>query len=56
MLRLPLKKRIAEEMPRDIVKERNPEITNTGISIKDIEHTDNRARLIRAYLEIFSKI
>lgn len=56
MLRLPLKKRIADDMPRDIVREQNPIITNTGISIKDIEHTDNRARLVRTYLEIFSRI
>ena len=55
MLRLPLDKRIAECMPEDIINEQNPVITNTGISVKDIEHTDNWSKLIRLYLEIFSR-
>ena len=56
MLTLPLRKRIVDDMPRDIIHECNPKVEQTGISVKDIEHTDNRSRLVRAYLEIFSRI
>lgn len=55
MLTLPLKRRIADNMPRDIIHERNPKIEQTGIAVKDIEHTDNWSRLIRLYLETLSR-
>lgn len=56
MLTVPLEKRICDSIPKDLIMERNPRIAECGIVIKDVEHTDMRARLVRAYLEIFSRI
>ena len=56
MLTVPLQKRIVDDIPRDLITARNPEIAKTGVVIKDIEHTNMRARIVRTYLEIFSRI
>ena len=56
MLTVPLEKRRTDAIPKDIVAQMNPEISGTGIVIKDLEHTDKRALLMRAYLEVFSRI
>lgn len=56
MLTVPLEQRRADAIPKDIVAHMNPDIADTGIVIKDLEHTDNRALLMRIYLEVFSRI
>ena len=56
MLTVPLEQRRTDAIPKDIIKHMNHEITDTGIVIKDLKHTDRRALLMRAYLEVFSKI
>lgn len=56
MLTVPVQRRIVDDIPRDLITERNPEIAKTGVVIKDIEHTNMRARIVRTYLEIFSRI
>lgn len=56
MLTVPLNKRIVDDIPKDLIKLKNPEIAKTGVVIKDVEHTNMRARIVRTYLEIFSRI
>ena len=56
MLTVPLKKRRTDSIPKDIIQLMNPKIAEAGIVIKDVEHTDKRARLMRSYLEVFSRI
>ena len=56
MLSVPLEKRRTDSIPKDIIQLMNPKIADTGVVIKDVEHTDKRARLMRAYLEVFSRL
>ena len=56
MLTVPLEKRRTDAIPKDIIAHMNDEISNTGIVIKDLEHTDKRALIMRLYLEVFSRI
>lgn len=56
MLTVPLDQRIADAIPISIIKYMNPAITNSGIVVKNVKHTDKRALLMRAYLEVFSRI
>lgn len=56
MLTVPLELRKRDAIPKGIIDHMNPEIANTGIVIKDLKHTDKRAMLMRAYLEVFSRI
>ncbi|MDO4168359.1 MAG: hypothetical protein Q4D45_00550 [Lachnospiraceae bacterium] len=56
MLKAPLNKRKVEGIPDALITYMEPRITETGIVIKDISHTDLRAFIVRVYLEIFSKI
>lgn len=56
MLRAPLRKRINDCVPKDIVACRNPKLANCGIDVKDVGYTDFRTVLERGYLEIFSKL
>jgi len=56
MLTVPLEKRIADSIPKDIIACMEPRIVETGIVIKDISHTNIRALIVRIYLEIFSRI
>ena len=56
MLRAPLRKRIDDDVPKDIIAYRNTKIAQCGISIKDVGYTDFRTVLERGYLEIFSKL
>lgn len=56
MLTAPLEKRKSEGIPNALITLMEPRITETGIVIKDISHTDMRALLVKIYLEIFSKI
>lgn len=56
MLTVPLEKRKADAIPKDLITYMEPRIAETGIVIKDISHTSFRAFIVRMYLEIFSKI
>ena len=56
MLTVPADQRRKDAIPIGIIKHMNPEIAKTGVVIKDIEHTDKRALLMRAYLDVFSKL
>lgn len=56
MLTVPLEKRKADAIPNDIISYMEPRIDETGISIKDVSHTNMRALIVRTYLEIFSRI
>ena len=56
MLRVPLEKRKADAIPKDIILRMNPAIAKTGVVVKDVEHTDKRALLMRLYLEFFSRL
>ena len=56
MLTVPLKKRINDDIPVDLITYMEPRIAETGITVHDISHTSFRAFVIRNYLDIFSKI
>ncbi len=56
MLSVPLEQRRTDAIPKDIIRRMNSAIADTGIVIKDLEHTNKRARLMRAYLNVFSKV
>ena len=56
MLTVPLEKRKVDDIPIDLIKYMEPRIAETGITVKDISHTDFRAFVVRNYLEIFSRI
>ena len=56
MLTVPLEQRRKDAIPKGIIDLMNPQIAETGIVIKDLEHTDKRALLMRMYLEVFSKV
>lgn len=56
MLTVPLEKRKVDDIPNDLITYMEPRIAETGITIKDISHTNFRAFVVRVYLEIFSKI
>lgn len=56
MLTVPLEKRKVDDIPNDLITYMEPRIAETGITIKDISHTNFRALVVRMYLEIFSRI
>lgn len=56
MLTVPLKKRKVDLIPIDLIKYMEPRISDTGITVRDISHTNFRAFIVRTYFEIFSKI
>ena len=56
MMTVPLEKRKADQIPIDLVQYMEPRITETNIAIHDISHTKMRSYIVRAYLEIFSRI
>ena len=56
MLTVPLEKRKADSIPNDLITYMEPRIAETGITVHDISHTSFRAFVVRAYLEILSKI
>lgn len=55
MLSTPVEYRINDEIHKDIMKTMNPLIANCDISVVNVKHTKNRARLERLYLFVFSK-
>lgn len=56
MMTVPVEKRKAEGIPNALIQYMEPRITETGISVHDVSHTNFRANAMRIYLEIFSKI
>lgn len=56
MMTVPIEKRKVDSIPNDLITYMEPRISETGIVIKDVSHTDFRAFFIKIYLEIFSKI
>ncbi len=56
MLTVPVAQRRSDAIPKDIILLMNPEIAKSGVLVKDLEHTDKRALLMRIYLEVFSKL
>lgn len=55
MLTVPEKKRIEDSIPKDLIAYMNHDITDTGILVKDVSHTDFRAFAERIHLEIYSR-
>lgn len=55
MLQLPLKYRIEDRMPIDIIKLNYPEVLDNVSFIKDLEHTDFRSFFENIYFIIFSR-
>lgn len=56
MMRVPVEKRKTDQIPIDLVQYMEPRITETNIAVHDISHTRMRSYMVRAYLELFSKI
>lgn len=56
MLSTPVEKRIADEVHKDIMRQRNVQISDCGISVVNVKHTEKRAKLERLYLNAASKI
>ena len=56
MLQISYLKRKEEYIPNHLITYMDKRITDTGIVIKDVSHTNMRALLVRTYLEIYSKI
>lgn len=56
MLKVQEEKRTKEGIPNALIQYMEPRIVETGIVIKDVSHTDMRARIVRTYLEIMSKV
>lgn len=56
MLTVPLEKRIKDSIPKDVIILMNPKIAETGITVRNVKHTDKRAMIMRLYLDVFSKI
>lgn len=56
MLTVPLEQRRNDSIPKDIIRRMDSRIAETGVVIKDLEHTDKRARMMRIYLEVFSRL
>lgn len=56
MFTVPIAKRKVDDIPVNLITYMEPRIAETGITIKDISHTNFRAFTVRTYLEVFSKI
>lgn len=55
MLSTPVEYRVQDKIHKDIIAMKNPDISNSNISVVNVKHTKNRARIERLYLSIFSK-
>ncbi len=55
LLETPLEKRMEDQCHKDIQKLMNPQIAETGISITNLKHTENRAKLEKLYLLVQTK-
>ena len=56
MLTVPLEMRKVDRIPIDLTEYEEPKITETGINIHDVSHTNFRAEMLKVYLAIFSRI
>ena len=56
MLTVPLQQRRIDSIPKDMIRLMDSRISETGVVIKDLEHTDKRATMMRIYLEVFSRL
>lgn len=56
LLSTPIEKRVKDEPHRDIMRFMNPKIADCGISVVNVKHTENRAKLEKVYLEFFSRV
>ncbi len=56
MLSTPVSYRVEDTVHKDIIKLKNKDIANSNISVVNVKHTKNRAKLERLYLDIFSKL
>lgn len=56
LLSVPLKDRINDTVYKEIRKIMNPVIDSTGISVQNVKHTNNRAKLEKLYYQIHSKL
>ncbi len=55
-LSIPVEKRIKDIPHKDIMKKANPQVAEMNISVTNVKHTKNRARLERLYLEVHSRL
>lgn len=56
MLQIPIEKRKIDAIPNELIRYMEPRISDTGIAIKDVSHTDRRALIEKIHLELFSKL
>lgn len=56
LLSTPIEARIMDQPHKDIQKMMNKEIYDMGISVTNVKHTDRRANIEKAYLEIHTRI
>lgn len=56
MLAIPVKLRIEDTLYTKIRELANPNVDQAGVSITNMKHTDRRAKMERAYLEIHSRL
>ena len=56
MFEIPLEKRIADQIPIDVIKINNRRVIDAQIHIHNIAHTKMWSFIIRMYLRIFSKL
>lgn len=56
LLSTPLEYRVKDKPHFDIMKQMNPDIYNSGISVVNVKHTNNRAKLERFYLDVLTKL
>ncbi len=55
MLSVPVEKRIEDALHKDIMRRMNPSISDCGISVVNVKHTEKRAKLERLYLGISAR-
>ena len=56
MMTVPINKRKIDSIPNDLIKLKNPKISETEIKVKDADHTISWTLKLRLYLEIMSRI
>lgn len=56
LLRVPFDKRINDNVMIDLIKELNPELSALNIYVKNLNETEKRAKLLRRYFKINSRL
>lgn len=56
LLSTPIQKRVEDQPHKDIMKKMNQSVSECGISVVNVKHTQKRARMERLYLTVASKI